>query len=307
MGQLKFIKFSLAVVFLLLVAACGTGGDDEQGSGSDITSQLSFEAEFTGEDETGTFDLKLTNNSEEEVAIAFSSGQQYEIVVNDSEGEEVYRYSEGQMFTQALIEETIEPGGELTWIEEWDYTGTEGRLEEGEYEAIVSLIVHEINGETVDSVPFFKTLSITVPETVEEEPTEDTQSDAEDAEEEVEEEEATDQNGDEETEGSLREVNRDDHENIRNIGITGEQGEYRVTGETNVEGLQYNVEDGHFILVLDTDVALSGTGEWQSFDFTINIEEDQLPDYGALSLVFSWEENGERQYHGLLLEDFNEY
>ncbi len=312
----KYILFGMVGV-LLMMAACGTSngnddtsGDDGSESGS-VEETFTFDASFTQEADRGVFDLSLVNSGEEPVKLTFSSGQQYEIVVTDPEsGEEVYRYSEGMFFTEALIEEELAPDEEMTWQEAWDYTSMEEAVEPGEYEATVSLVVMSLDGEEVPEDSFTDTVSVTVPEQTE---TSDETTDGEEASEdedaspeETDDSDVEENNTSDET-ASLPEANREGHDQIRNLGVTGEQGNYQVTGETNLEAdLNYSVEDGHFVLVEETAVDVSGEGEWKEFNFDISMDEADLPDYGAWSLVFSWEDNGEKQYHSVLLENFNE-
>lgn len=48
-----------------------------------------------------SFDFPLTNHSPEVKELQFGSGQQFELVVRDEKGKEVYRYSDGKFFTMA--------------------------------------------------------------------------------------------------------------------------------------------------------------------------------------------------------------
>jgi hypothetical protein len=57
-----------------------------------------------------TWELSVTNIGAEDVVLTFADAQQGDVVLSDEGGEEVYRWSEDQMFTQALRCQTIDVG-----------------------------------------------------------------------------------------------------------------------------------------------------------------------------------------------------
>jgi intracellular proteinase inhibitor BsuPI len=60
--------------------------------------------------------LRIMNRTPRPVSLHFRSGQRYDLVVEDPQGRQVWRWSTGQVFTQALGEETLRPaGGELAY------------------------------------------------------------------------------------------------------------------------------------------------------------------------------------------------
>ncbi|NIP59516.1 MAG: hypothetical protein GWM92_10830 [Gemmatimonadetes bacterium] len=73
--------------------------------------------------------LRVENESAELIAFEFTSAQRYDFLVMDSEGDELWRWSEGRMFTMALGTETVEPGETLAYTE----TLGEGLPEPGRY------------------------------------------------------------------------------------------------------------------------------------------------------------------------------
>lgn len=75
-----------------------------------------------------TFSYEVTNAGSEPVELTFRSGKQADVVVLDGE-QEVWRWSDGRMFTQAIREYTMEPGETITQEFTWD------EPEPGEYEA----------------------------------------------------------------------------------------------------------------------------------------------------------------------------
>lgn len=80
-----------------------------------------------------SWSFRVTNVSDEPLTLTFSSGQRAEVVLSD-EGGEVYRWSEGQVFTQAIEDVTIDAGDEEVFT-------LEGTLDvaPGAYELIVTL------------------------------------------------------------------------------------------------------------------------------------------------------------------------
>jgi hypothetical protein len=53
--------------------------------------------------------LGVSNQTGREIELRFSSGQRFDFVIRDARGNEIWRWSEGRMFAQALGAETIGP------------------------------------------------------------------------------------------------------------------------------------------------------------------------------------------------------
>jgi hypothetical protein len=53
--------------------------------------------------------LKIFNYTEEGITFHFNTSQRYDFVIEDKEGNEIWRWSEGRMFAQMLGEEILEP------------------------------------------------------------------------------------------------------------------------------------------------------------------------------------------------------
>lgn len=80
--------------------------------------------------------LYVFNNTGQEVTFLFSDAQRYDFTIEDEEGREVWRWSEGRMFAQVLGEETLGPGRE-----EIRYTASyQGALEPSSYQ-ITGIVV----------------------------------------------------------------------------------------------------------------------------------------------------------------------
>lgn len=91
--------------------------------------------------------LTVENDGDEPVTLSFRNSKRADFAVRDGD-EEVWRWSEGQMFAQMLGSETIEPGSERVFEGTWEgptageYTAV-GTLEadEGDVEAETDLSV----------------------------------------------------------------------------------------------------------------------------------------------------------------------
>jgi hypothetical protein len=79
------------------------------------------------ERENLVFALNVTNGGKKSVELNFPSGQQYDFVVLDSLGREVWRWAEGRMFTQALQNKMISHGETISFDEHWERPVRTGR------------------------------------------------------------------------------------------------------------------------------------------------------------------------------------
>lgn len=80
------------------------------------------------------FALNVTNPGKKGIELTFPSGQQYDFIVRDSAGREVYRWGKGRMFTQSRQNNVID-GGETKRFEEHAST----TLPPGTYVAVATL------------------------------------------------------------------------------------------------------------------------------------------------------------------------
>ncbi|WP_138420483.1 BsuPI-related putative proteinase inhibitor [Aquibacillus sediminis] len=163
-------KLVLGSLLTLTLAACGTTGAEEPGekqAGEEQVEEntvsmenveLSTDALIEGDQ--AKFVLELENTNEEDVDLLMPSGKKYEIVVTNDEGEEVYRYSEGKMFTQALETVTIPADDKVAWEEEWDLHSEDELVEEGEYNVDFTVVVNEFDGEEVEDFTDETTLEV---------------------------------------------------------------------------------------------------------------------------------------------------
>jgi hypothetical protein len=105
------------------------------------------DAELVKQEENIKFDFKLVNRSGESQDLTFASGQIYEVVVTDRLGQEVYRYSDDMMFTQAIVAKTLAAGEFLSGQVVWDMKDKSGQLlPPGRYSVQISFIPMESGG-----------------------------------------------------------------------------------------------------------------------------------------------------------------
>lgn len=86
------------------------------------------------------FAFRVTNNAARKLELRFPSGQTHDFVVVDSVGREVWRWSEGRMFTQALQNRVVDSYGMMTVQASIDAGGAAAPLAPGRYVAIASLL-----------------------------------------------------------------------------------------------------------------------------------------------------------------------
>jgi hypothetical protein len=72
------------------------------------------------------FSLNVKNNTTKMLELRFPDGQTHDFVVKDFAGKEIWRWSEGRMFTSAMRSETLKGKGETVFEESWDSEGQHG-------------------------------------------------------------------------------------------------------------------------------------------------------------------------------------
>ncbi len=120
-GRIAFLLLSAGV----LAFACGPrphGADAVATHGAKtkvhdtvaLSSQLNIAV-----DDGVAFDFKVTNSGGKKLEVNFPSGQTHELVVLDTLGREVWRWSRGRMFTQSLQNKVLRSSDTLAWEERW--------------------------------------------------------------------------------------------------------------------------------------------------------------------------------------------
>ncbi|NUQ12853.1 MAG: hypothetical protein HUU26_11120 [Gemmatimonadaceae bacterium] len=79
--------------------------------------------------------FRVTNNEVRKLELQFPSGQTHDFAVVDSLGREIWRWSEGRLFTQALQTRVLESNASLSWSARWRES-----LAPGRYAAIATLL-----------------------------------------------------------------------------------------------------------------------------------------------------------------------
>lgn len=175
---------------LLLLAACGQGlnnnQNEEQGSGagndqqneenqqddndqqneneeqaqenkdrgeSDVVEYEGLSYSVKLEEVNGRLQVSQTlkNTGEQSKTVEFSSGHQFDVVIHDEDGNELYDFAEGMVFTQAIITEELEEGEELVFTDEW---GGMGEASFNSLEVATRLKIHQLDGESMSANPF---------------------------------------------------------------------------------------------------------------------------------------------------------
>jgi hypothetical protein len=95
-----------------------------------------------------TFRFTVSNGTGGPVELTFPDACRADFAVRRDDGEEVWRWSEGRMFTQAIGHARLEPGEEAVFEEEWPDP------EPGDYtaEAVLRATEREVRAETPFSV-----------------------------------------------------------------------------------------------------------------------------------------------------------
>lgn len=75
-----------------------------------------------------TFTLHVTNTSGKRVELTFPSGMTHDFVVLDSTGNEVWRWSEGRLFTQAIQNKLLTSKESAKYEEAWNPTRVTGKF-----------------------------------------------------------------------------------------------------------------------------------------------------------------------------------
>ncbi len=120
------------VVALLIIAAlayaCGPRSRAGEPSRQDAVSGPPVASSLNVRIGPGVaFAFHITNNAPKRLEISFPSGQTHDIVVLDSLGREVWRWSEGKMFTQSLQNKVLEANETLTYEASWKPDARRGK------------------------------------------------------------------------------------------------------------------------------------------------------------------------------------
>ena len=99
---------------MAIALGCATSPAPESGADEGLLPSLTV----TTASGAVTFNLQVTNVSDAPIELVFPDGQSAEFVVRRN-GEEIWRWSDGQMFTQAVRQITLAPGESRSYSGEW--------------------------------------------------------------------------------------------------------------------------------------------------------------------------------------------
>jgi hypothetical protein len=113
--------------------------------------------------ESTKLEIKLSNVTNEMQTFNFPTSQMYEISIRNSDRVEVYRYSKGRSFLQALQNVSLKPGETKTWHEKWTYMVDGKRVLQGDYLLEVWLTATHMNGNGLAKRQLKATSTLSVP------------------------------------------------------------------------------------------------------------------------------------------------
>lgn len=107
---------------MIMTAGCGNNHQtnvDEEGTGGQ-EKQEELNVDVHAEEIEGGLEvvISLENKTDQNQSVTFRSGHQFDLRISQN-GDILYDFAEDMMFTQAIIEETIEPGESLTFSDTW--------------------------------------------------------------------------------------------------------------------------------------------------------------------------------------------
>ena len=98
---------------------------NDTGHGS---SSLTSTTEVTVLNDGVHFVVTVTNNSAKKIELTFPDGQTHDLSVHDAAGSEIWRWSNGQMFTQSLRNRPLAPHATLSYSMHWRRPQVHGPL-----------------------------------------------------------------------------------------------------------------------------------------------------------------------------------
>jgi len=86
------------------------------------------EAKTFDRGETITLVVKIRNTTDSEQTLTLPSSQDHDCTVSEQDGEEIWKWSGGRMFAQALTEMTFAPGEEKRFAQRWNQVCSDGTI-----------------------------------------------------------------------------------------------------------------------------------------------------------------------------------
>lgn len=121
-----------------------------------VKGKFETRATYEVKEDKVVFDFELMSHYTKPVTLYFGSGQSFELIITDEQGEEVYRFSEDKAFIQMIREQIISPGEELEFQDSWDRTNKEGKKLTGKFKAEIRIMVIPEDSDEKDVLNQFK-------------------------------------------------------------------------------------------------------------------------------------------------------
>jgi hypothetical protein len=113
------MRHGAALAVALGLCACAGPGDEATAAGA-VTDGVASSMEVQVASSSVRLVLHATNTGAEPLELTFPSSQRYDFIVRTESGDEVWRYSDGMGFLQALTEDTLPAGASWAMEATWD-------------------------------------------------------------------------------------------------------------------------------------------------------------------------------------------
>lgn len=131
------------VLLWLALATSGAAGGDENVAASDFETRLVLkntagkESSELRDRKPITFALTIRNRSNAARTLTLPSSQTHDCIVYSAKKQEVWRWSAGRLFTQAITELSLAPGESRSFTSTWNLTDRKGApLPAGDYQVV---------------------------------------------------------------------------------------------------------------------------------------------------------------------------
>ncbi|SCY89561.1 BsuPI-related putative proteinase inhibitor [Alkaliphilus peptidifermentans] len=140
-SNITYAEAYALITRLIDIISVDKGNSDDVVADGVKTDAFETKGSYEIKDNSVVFDFELINHHNKTQKMEFSSGQQFEVIIANEEGKEIYRYSDGKFFTMALVYLQMKPGESISWSDTWDMKDKNGVLiEEGEFTATIRIL-----------------------------------------------------------------------------------------------------------------------------------------------------------------------
>lgn len=132
----RYIPVLLLAAAAAVFYACGPRSHAAEPESEPVATGPGFASslDVTVRDRVGLA-LRVTNNGTRRLELTFPNGQTHDFVVLDSVGREVWRWSDGRLFTQPLLNDVLDESETVTYQASLPLPSTPGR-----YTAVAKLM-----------------------------------------------------------------------------------------------------------------------------------------------------------------------